>query len=164
MGENPEDLDLRGRLLTDAGRFEEALDCFERAIAMSPNDPDLWCDRGALLWKMQRNQDAHDSVLRALAIDPTHPHSCFNQGIGFLENGIADEAITWFDRVLSSDPHHGEAWHNKGEALFRLRRFGEARSCFAEGVRCGNLLSEQGLRACKFATAIDNTPNSRPAK
>jgi len=131
--------------------------CFERAISLSPNDPDLWCNKGVLLWMLQRDSNAHDCHMRALAIDPHHAQSCYNQGVGFLENGILDVAISWFDRALSIDPQLGDVWHNKGQALFRLNRFVEDKRCFEESRRLGNLLAEKGLRAYNLVEGMDHS-------
>jgi Flp pilus assembly protein TadD len=52
------------------GKYEEALDCFEKILASNPNDPDVWNKKGAALRSLGRYDEAIKSFNKALEITP----------------------------------------------------------------------------------------------
>ena len=52
---------------------DKALETIERALAMEPNDPDLYAWRSNILWFMGKNDEALESAKTALRLDPNNP-------------------------------------------------------------------------------------------
>jgi len=52
------------------GKYEEALYCFEKIIAIDPNDPDIWNKKGVALRSLGRYDEAIESFNKALEITP----------------------------------------------------------------------------------------------
>jgi len=71
----PEELIAMGRSCMEKGRFDEALDLFERALALDPLDPDLWNMAGTALRSIGRYEESVLYFQKALAIDPRDRHS-----------------------------------------------------------------------------------------
>ncbi|MBT8173240.1 MAG: tetratricopeptide repeat protein, partial [Nitrosopumilus sp.] len=44
-----QDLVKKGKILLDDGKFDDALGCFEQALLLNQNDPDLWNYKGVAL-------------------------------------------------------------------------------------------------------------------
>ena len=55
--------------LTD-GKYQEALSCFEQAIILKPEDPDLWNSKASALRSMGRYEEAIECFNKSLEIDP----------------------------------------------------------------------------------------------
>ncbi|MBA4459454.1 MAG: tetratricopeptide repeat protein, partial [Nitrosopumilaceae archaeon] len=53
----------------------EALSCFEQAIILNPNDPDLWNSKASALRSMGRYEEAIECFNKSLEIDPRDKHS-----------------------------------------------------------------------------------------
>lgn len=66
---------LEGERCIEAGRFDEALDLFEQALALKPGDPDLWNLKGVALRGMGRYEESARCFERSLQIDPRDRHS-----------------------------------------------------------------------------------------
>ncbi len=66
---------LEGERCIEAGRFDEALDLFERALALKPDDPDLWNLKGVALRGIGRYEESARCFERSLRIDPRDRHS-----------------------------------------------------------------------------------------
>ncbi len=58
--------------LANLGDTAGALQCFENAVQIRPQDPQAWNNKGVVLLKMQRYQKALDCFDQALSIDPLH--------------------------------------------------------------------------------------------
>lgn len=59
-----------GTALLQQGRGEEALAAFDKAIALKPDDAELWSNRGLALRELQRPADAILSFQHTLKLDP----------------------------------------------------------------------------------------------
>ena len=65
-----DDLILKGKSFLDDGKFDEALGCFEQAILLNQNDPELWNFKGVTLRSLGRYQEALECFNKSLEIDP----------------------------------------------------------------------------------------------
>ncbi|MHA1271497.1 MAG: tetratricopeptide repeat protein [Candidatus Helarchaeota archaeon] len=60
----------KGVALDDQGKYEEAIECYERALEIDPNDKDAWNNKGVALRKQGKYEEAIECYERALEIDP----------------------------------------------------------------------------------------------
>jgi tetratricopeptide (TPR) repeat protein len=63
---------LRGSLLYDLRRYDEAVDSHDRAIAIKPDYAVAWYNRGIALFRLARYPDALASFDRALELNPEY--------------------------------------------------------------------------------------------
>ena len=71
----------------DLGDTEEALEFYERAVALNPVDPLLLSNMGVALLELGRSTDAFHCYRRALKADPHSVNARFNAGELLLEMG-----------------------------------------------------------------------------
>ncbi len=69
MGQN-DDLITKGKSFLEEGKFDDALACFEQAILLNQNDPELWNFKGVTLRSLGRCQEALECFNKSLEIDP----------------------------------------------------------------------------------------------
>ncbi|NWK09547.1 tetratricopeptide repeat protein [Marine Group I thaumarchaeote] len=65
-----QNLVAKGQSFLEDGKFDEALDFFERALILNQDDPDLWNYKGIILRSMGRYEEAMESFNKSLKIDP----------------------------------------------------------------------------------------------
>lgn len=65
----------RGQKLFDESKYWKALECFEEALLIKQNDPELWNLKGVTLRSMGRYEEASRCFNKALEIDPRDRHS-----------------------------------------------------------------------------------------
>lgn len=65
-----DDLIDRGKKFLEDGEFDNALRCFEQALLLNPNDPELWNFKGAALRSMGRYEEALECFNKSLELDP----------------------------------------------------------------------------------------------
>ena len=64
------DLKDKGENFLENGQYDDALRCFEQAIVMNANDPDLWTFKAVVLRSMGRHEEAIECFNKSLKIDP----------------------------------------------------------------------------------------------
>ncbi|WP_159788086.1 CHAT domain-containing protein [Sodalinema gerasimenkoae] len=116
----------RGVSFWSAGVFEEALESFDRALALNPNLYQAWGNRGNALSKLGRYEEALESCDRALALNPKDDVAWLNRGAALGHLGRYEEALESYDRALALNSKFDWAWHNRGIALGHLGRYEEA--------------------------------------
>jgi tetratricopeptide (TPR) repeat protein len=65
-----QDLIKKGTSLVEDGKYEEALECFENALALNPNDPNILNKKGVALRSLGRHDEAIECFNRSLEILP----------------------------------------------------------------------------------------------
>ncbi|MGI0068697.1 MAG: tetratricopeptide repeat protein, partial [Nitrosopumilaceae archaeon] len=54
MNAKIQDMIKKGTSLVEDGKYEEALECFENALALNPNDPNILNKKGVVLRSLGR--------------------------------------------------------------------------------------------------------------
>ncbi|PYV81507.1 MAG: hypothetical protein DMG05_29865 [Acidobacteria bacterium] len=93
--------------LYDAGRHDEAIPYYRRAMALEPNNPDISTDLGTALFYTGKPDEAIAQFNRSLQLDPHHIQSLHNLVIVNLQGKkdvqAASEALK---RLISIDPNN----------------------------------------------------------
>jgi len=95
------------------GRFGEAVDAYDRALALRL-DGDALRGRGHALQEQGRLPEALDSYARASALNPSDVQAVYQQGVILTELGRSDAALAAYDQLLALQPDHVEALNNRG--------------------------------------------------
>lgn len=60
----------KGKDFLEKTKYDESLGCFEQAILLNPNNPELWNFKGVVLRSMGRYNEAMECFNKSLEIDP----------------------------------------------------------------------------------------------
>ena len=86
-------------------QHDEALVEIERAVAMDPNDSELYIWMSELLWLMGKNNEAIESAKMGLRLDPNNQASYLRQlGKSYLPDGDLQESMQVLERALRLNP------------------------------------------------------------
>ena len=84
---------------------DEALAEIERAVAMDPNDPELYAWMSNILWFMGKNREAIESAKMGLRLDPNNPSTYLWQlGKSYLPDGDLQESMQVLERAIRLNP------------------------------------------------------------
>ena len=90
-----------GVLFHLSGEFNRAIDAFNAALTVRPEDYSLWNRLGATLANGDRSEEAVEAYTRALEIQPGFIWSRYNLGISCINLGAYREAVSNFLTALS---------------------------------------------------------------
>ncbi len=107
---NPGDFDALaklGNLYYDGQVYPQAIEYYEKALAIQPNNPDVRTDLGTSYWYSGDPDKAIANFQKALAIRPNHPGTLFNLGIVQWQ-GKKDPkaAVVAWEKLLQTNPDY----------------------------------------------------------
>lgn len=118
-----------GRVLSEEGRFDEAIPRIMRALELKPHFAEAHYNYGLALEKKGRWQDSIEHFEEALQYRPSYATSHINLGLALAETGRIDEAIEHYQEAIRLKPDSQEAYNDLG--LARMRK-GQTDAAIAE--------------------------------
>jgi len=119
-----------GLSLIQQGKFHEALEYFDKILAIDPNDPIAIGNKGGILTQLDRHEEALVFYNKALQIDPTNTNVLNNMAVSLFELGRVDESLQKLDEFLESEPNNVKILMLKGKVLSESKKHREAFSIF----------------------------------
>jgi predicted O-linked N-acetylglucosamine transferase (SPINDLY family) len=114
---------LLGVSVVECGRFEEAQQILERAVALDQSSADAYSNLGLALFNLKRYQEARACQEKALALKQNFPTAQKNLGDALLRLELAEEAIAAYMRAIQLKPDNADAYCNRGVAEMMLKRY-----------------------------------------
>ena len=116
--------------LINLNRFDEAIECYDKALKINPHNFKAWNNKAFALHNLNRLDEAIECYDRVLKINPNDFNVLNNKAFSLHELNRLDEAIECYDKALKINPNYFEAWANKGFTLESLGRLDEAVECY----------------------------------
>lgn len=121
--------------------YEGAIRAFDRSIALDAPYISPWNNRGDAYSSMGEYEAAIESYNGALAINSNDLYALLHKGMNLQQSGHSDQAMKVYEEVIriaerEVRKHPNDAkydaglWTNKGDALYQLGRYDEAREAF----------------------------------
>jgi len=134
--------------LAEAGRHDEALAGYDRALKLDPRLAMALRGKARVLDSMGRHADALETIELSLQADPGLALAWRTKGAVLRNLGRDAEGLACYERGLAIDPHDALLWVNRGKALLRFCRLAEARASFerALSIDPGSTAASAGLR------------------
>jgi tetratricopeptide (TPR) repeat protein len=124
-----------GYYLANRGHIAEAMENYQKALAINPSYEDALNNMGYALAGQKRNAEAIPYYERALRVRPNHVEVNNNLGNALSEIGRLDEAIQHYRIALKEKPDHADAHNNLGIALAMQGKLDEAIPHFRDAIR-----------------------------
>ncbi len=106
----------------DPATQAEAIEAYQRAIALDPEFADAHCNLGTVHYNQGRRQAALDGFRRALEVDPRHLEANFNAASLLEEQRRGEAALRHYQIVLDVDPLYVDAHVNIALLYEKLAR------------------------------------------
>jgi serine/threonine protein kinase len=133
----------KGGSLNALGRHEEALVCYNQALAIDPRIAVAWNNKGVSLAAIARWEEAISCYDQALAIDPRIAGAWSNKGKALAALGRREEAIGCYDQAVAIDPKYSMAWYSKAFSENALGRKREAALSYRKFIELAGPQDEQ---------------------
>jgi tetratricopeptide (TPR) repeat protein len=110
----PQAYNNRGLALKNIGRLHEAIEDFDRAIALNPEYTLAYNNRGVTFKKAGMLREAIADFDKAIALTPSYYKAYNNRGSAYGKIGLFDKAVEDFDKAISLNPSFYETYLNRG--------------------------------------------------
>lgn len=127
--------DAIGRILTVAGRFDEATHHYTEALRISPNDERSLVGMGNVLVKQGKIEEGISFTKKALTMKPESADAHFNLGYALLQQGREQQALEHYFEGLRNDPENADIHHIVGVILGAQGKLDESIRHFTEALR-----------------------------
>jgi tetratricopeptide (TPR) repeat protein len=125
-------LSTLGITLKQMGRLSDALNVFDKAVQLEPDDAELWKHLGGVLTALDRPADALLSFQHVLQLDPGHFEAAYQSGVLLHRLERFEEALVPFDLCRELRPDHAPTSQMRARVLRGLKRYEE---CLADAGR-----------------------------
>jgi tetratricopeptide (TPR) repeat protein len=105
---------LRGKLLLNEKRFDEAVDALSKAIALGDDAPDVQDDLGSALFQAGRNEEAFEVFFKSGKVDAENAQMNCAMGHLMLKKGELEEARRFVETAIEIDPALAEPHNGLG--------------------------------------------------
>ncbi len=99
-----------------AGKKEDALASYGKAIEQFPNNPLVYNNRGMYLQQVGRNDEAINDFTRAIEINPQYYYSYTNRGFSLLQTENAQAAEADFTASLRINENQSYVYNLRGQS------------------------------------------------
>ena len=108
LKENPDDVDgwtQLGNLFFDTNRFGDAIEAYERSLALKPGNPGVLTDMGVMHRRNKNPRKAIENFDLAIAADPSFETARFNKGVVLMHDmdDAAGGVLAW-EALLKVNP------------------------------------------------------------
>ena len=107
--DHPEVLRLRAGVLSQRGRYHEAIAACRQALQLRPDDPLQYNTFGTVLAEAGQYDDAIAALRRCCELQPGYAVAYYNLGVLLTRCVRHDEAAAALRRAVELDPRHGDA-------------------------------------------------------
>lgn len=122
------------------GKHSLAIDCFNKAISMHPDNSEAHHNKGMALEKIGEFEAALESYKLAIFYHPGSAATHNNLGNTLRELNYLNEAINSFEEALKINPNYPEALNNQGWTYFIMRNFPMAKECYQKAISINSKL------------------------
>jgi len=163
----------RGDTFFDLGKFEDAIQNYDKAIELDSNVNSVYYyNRGNAYFSLGKFEEAIQDYNKAIDLNPNDDLSYSNRGNAYFSLGKFEDAIHDYNKAIDLNPNDDSAYFNRGTAFTNLSNYEKAINDFNKAIDLnsnnasyynyrGTLYINQGNydKAVKdFSKAIDLNP------
>jgi len=135
-----------GRQAIDANRWNEALNAYDKAIELNPDNASFYNNRGLAYDNLDKNDLAIADYKKAIELNPKYGDAFNNLGKTFSRLGNYQRAILNYDRAIELNHKDADAYYNRGDAFSKLGNSKYANEDLKMAAKLGNILAQKYLK------------------
>lgn len=117
------------------GDFANSLNCYEAALALLPDDPEVVINLGRLAFRMGMFDAAERLFRHFLARQPDHAEGVNNLALAIGAQDRNDEAIDVLRAFIAAHPTHANLWNSLGSLVSEQGDIENAEIFYREALR-----------------------------
>ncbi len=135
-----------------SSKYKEAIEAFDKAIAIDPNIKNAWALKGMSHSQLGENEKAIESYKNSIRVYPNNEIIWVVMGQEYYKTKNYNEALNAANKSIIINPDYDLGWDLKGNVHFELKQYKEAEAAFGEVVR----INPDGIRGWQNLGAVFN--------
>jgi lipoprotein NlpI len=127
-----------GFALVGSGKYDEAIECFNKAIDMSPSPSKIYYNRGVAFYKKGLFEKAIADFDKSIALDDRYYKTYNNKGQIYGEMGYLDKALEQFNKTIEINPEASIPYGNRGLVHFLKGEYDRALEDMNKAIELDN--------------------------
>lgn len=123
-----------GKTYFDTNRPNEAIENYNKAIALVDDNAEFYANRGAAYGSINRLDLALADLSKAIELDSDHDNSYLNRSLVYVGTGQHELAIKDHENYLRLKPNSPDIWYEKGMAQIRVGRYQESLQSLTKAI------------------------------
>lgn len=128
---NPKALYYMGRSLAGEEKYNQAIEYFDKAIQINPDDETWYWKGHALILSGKYSEETLNSFKKAYELNPDDSAIIGSISDCYAKMGEFNNAKMYLDHYLSKHPDDAWVWGKKGEILEQLEDYQNALECYS---------------------------------
>ncbi len=133
--ENASDWNDKGISLATLNRWAEAVECYDKSLALAPGSPAVHSNRGTARSNLGRVDEALQDFDRAIALDTLYSAPWQNKALLYARAQRNEEALACIERSLALDPTWADGFVIQGVMFGRLKRPADELAAYEAALR-----------------------------
>ncbi len=121
-------------ILEQTNRIPEALNIHQKAVALSPKDPEIHLGIGNIFKAQGRFEEAIKSYNEAIKLNKKYLQAHNNLALTLKQMGKFEDSAFYFKKVISLEPKFAQAHHNLGLALKEQGKLDQALLSYKKAI------------------------------
>lgn len=122
---------LKGYVLLYEGTndLEEAIESFDKAIKIDPDNSFAWEFKAIALRSLGRYEEAIKCYDKSMELDPLDYSAIYSRAVLLERLGKVEESLDYYSLATKIEPENTLAWEGMANLLEDMQRFDEAEEC-----------------------------------
>lgn len=133
--EDSKKLVKEGIILHDAGKYSEAIDKYDQAIKLDPENATAYFEKGYTLMSSGKSKDAIPVIEKVLQLDPKTGGAYDMLGTIYDDDKQTDKAIEMYKKGIEMDPGYERLHFNLSITYLRQKKYPEAETCAIDAIK-----------------------------
>ena len=117
----------RGDTFFDLGKFEEAIQNYDKAIELDSNVNSIYYyNRGNAYFSLGKFENAIQDYNKAIDLNPNDDLSYNNRGNAYFSLGKFEDAIQDYNKAIDLNPNDASYYNNRGTTFANLEKYEDA--------------------------------------
>ena len=126
--------DSRGNAYYRAGKFEQAIKDFNKAIELQPAYGTAYNNRGNAYKNTAKYKQALEDYSKAIELQPKYAEAYSNRGLVLNDAGKFEQALTDFEQAVKLQPNNASTYLNRGIVNTGAGKFDQAITDFNQAI------------------------------
>ena len=117
-----------------SGEYEQAIECFNKAIELDPNNADAYFSRGTTHARLSQYEKAIKDFDRAIELNPNYSEAYRNRGGAYAALSQHERAIEDLNKAIELNPNDDDSYYNRRLAYHELSQYERAIEDFDKAI------------------------------